>query len=263
MDTSTPTGLDRAARLLSLLTDACKFCVLLALTAFAFAAFAQPDWARRKLDELGLRVKEIDAFGVKLVANDAFDMAKDLAEAKARLEALKTEAAQAGGGVDAAELAKVAEKLDTVRASLGKQGQAIKSVQQQAGMAAAPLPETGWVFVGRLPEQGAWQPGWSIDAKRTAIEAGQVRRLGLRADTVVLSNGNECTRQPLQEVQPPSEQDLQAPQLLLSGDAKAALEVLATASCPSVGKGQWIYAKVRVPADEVKFVKYGELLGKR
>lgn len=257
------TLLDRIAKLFSVLTDACKFLVLLALTVFAFAAFAQPGWAQQKLAELGLKVKEIDAFGVKLVANDAFDMAKDLAEAKVKLDELRAQAAQSGGSVSAAEIVKVSEKLDTVRDALGRQGEALKGVQQQAGIAAVPVPETGWVYVGRLPEQGPWQPGWSIDGKQSAIKDGNVAKLVLRADTVVLGNGNDCTRQAMTDIQPPSAEELQAPQILLSGDAKGELEVLSTARCPSVGNGQWMYAKVRVRASDVKFVKYGDLLKPR
>lgn len=252
------TTLETANKLLSVLTDTCKFLVLAALTSFAVAAFASPGWARQKLADLGLSVKEVNAFGVKLVANDAFDMAKDLAEAKVRLDELKVQAGK--GAVDAADIGRVAQKLDAVSGALGKQSESIRTTQQQVGMAAPTLPATGWVYVGRQPESGAWQPGWSIDAARSAVEAGTVTRLALRADTVLLSNGNECVRQSLADIQPPSSEELQAPQLLLNGSAKAALEVLETARCPSVGKGEWVYARVRVRPEDVKFVRYADLL---
>lgn len=251
-------SLENAAKLLSVLSDTCKFLVLAALTTFALAAIAAPAWARQKLADIGLSVKEVNAFGVKLVANDAFDMAKDLAEARVRLDELKLQIGK--GGIEVADVGRVAEKLDAVSAALGKQSESIRTTREQVGLAPATLPASGWIYVGRQPESGAWQPGWSIDAQRSAIEAGQVTRLALRADTVVMSNGDDCVRQSMAEIQPPTAEELAAQQLLLSPNAKAGLEVLATARCPSAGKGQWVYAKVRVRAEDVKFVKTAELL---
>ncbi|MBA4340943.1 MAG: hypothetical protein C0423_02195 [Methylibium sp.] len=257
METATPNRLDRAAKLLSLLTDTCRFLVLLALTAFALTAMASPDWARKRLADLGLSVKEVNAFGVRLVANEAFDVAANLAEARATLDQLK---AQPGIAVDASALKKVSDRIEQASASLGRQDQAIKDVRQQAGIVPPPLPETGWVYVGRLAEDRSWLPGWSIDATRTRLDGAQVRQLGLKADAVVLGNGNECTQLKLEELQPPTAQDLQAPQILLDGEARPLLDVIATASCPSKGKGQWLYAKIRIARESVKFVKYQDLI---
>lgn len=256
MDATPPSRLDRAAKLLTLLIDACRFFVLLALTVFALTAMASPEWARRRLAELGLSIKEVNAFGVKLVGNEAFEAATSLAEARAAVEQLKAQ----GGGSDPAALTKVSDRLEQASASLGRQDQAIKEVRQQAGIVPPPLPETGWVYVGRLAEDRSLLPGWSVDAARTRIDGNEVRQLGLKADTVVLGNGNECTQLKLEELQPPTVQELQAPQILLSGESHPVLDVIATASCPSKGNGLWLYAKIRIARESVRFVKYQDLI---
>ncbi len=256
MDITPPSRLDRAAKLLTLLIDACRLAVLLALTVFALTAMASPHWARQRLAELGLSIKEVNAFGVKLVGNEAFDAATSLAEARVTVEQWKAQ----GGAVDPAALKKVADRLEQASASLGRQDQAIKDVRQQAGILPPPLPETGWVYVGRLAEDRSLLPGWSIDAARTRIEGSQVRQLALKADAVVLGNGNECTQIKLEELQPPTAQQLEAPQILLSGESHPLLDVIATASCPSKGNGLWLYAKIRIAREAVRFVKYQDLI---
>lgn len=257
METATPNRLDRTAKLLSLLSDACRLLVLLTLTVFALTAMAAPDWARMHLGKLGLSLKEVNAFGVRLVANEAFDVAASLAEARATLDQLK---AQPGIAVDPSVLKKVSDRIDQASASLGRQDQALKDVRQQAGIVPPPLPETGWVYVGRLAEDRSWLPGWSIDATRTRIDGAQVQQLALKADAVVLGNGNECTQLKLEDVQPPTEQERLAPQILLDGEARPVIDVIATASCPSKGNGQWLYAKIRIARESVKFVKYQDLV---
>ncbi len=254
-------SLENVAKLLSVLTDTCKFLVLASLSSFAIAAVTQPAWARQKLKDVGLSIKEVNVFGVKLAADDGFDMAKALGDAKLNLEALRNVQPgqpSATGGSD--QVAQAIAELDKIQTSLLRQAETLKSVQQQAGAVLPSVPDAGWLYVGRLAEDKTFMPGPRISAAGTRIESGKVSRLQIGADAPVVENGDECVRKTLEEIHPPSAEDLQSIQVLIHPNPAHALEVLATASCPSAGNGRWLYAKIRIQKDDVKFVKFETLL---
>jgi hypothetical protein len=251
--------LESAGKFVTVLTDACKLAVLATLSTFAIAALVLPNWAKERLREVGLSVKEVNAFGVKLVANEAFDTANALADTRIALEGFRTEL-----GATAAEpghpVAKALAALDKAESSLLAQGGQLQEVLRSSGVAMPPLPDAGWLYIGRLAQGGGWTAGPRIDAAGTRLDGERVTRVQLRADAAVLQNGDECTRSKLEEIHPPTDAERQTLQLLLAPNATRPLEVLATATCPSAGQGKWVYAKVRIPKDDVKFTKFEALL---
>ena len=81
--------LENCSKAVSLIGEACKVVVLLTLSIFTVIAVLKPAIAKEKLKDAGLAVKEVNLFGVKLAANDAFDAAEAIADAKTTLENYK------------------------------------------------------------------------------------------------------------------------------------------------------------------------------
>lgn len=96
--------IEKLSKVLSLLTDACRFLVFAGLSAFAIAALAAPTWARGKLQAFNLDIKEVNILGIKLAARESFDIAESLVETKVRLNAMKDNIAKTGNDGSAASL---------------------------------------------------------------------------------------------------------------------------------------------------------------
>lgn len=251
--------IETVSKLISVLSDTCKFVVLAALAAFAIAAIAEPSWARQKLKDAGLSIKEINAFGVKLAADEAFDAAKSIADAKLTLTKLQTELV-AQDTSNAKSISEAIVELDKAKSSLIKQTSSLKEVGEKAGLTAPELPPTGWIFVGRTSEDKTFTPGPRIDAQQTRVVANKVVALQIKSEAPVTSNGDECITLEAKDIRPPTEEQLQRMQVLISPNPTQGLQVVSTATCPSKGNGLWIYAQVKINASDVKFVKYESLL---
>ena len=246
-------SLESADKLLTVLSGVCKFSGLAVLTAFAVAAVTHPAWARQKLQDAGLSIKEVNIFGVKLAADETFSMARALADARLNLDTIKS---QLGQGTGSETLTKALLELDHIQASLTKQSATLKDVQEKSGVAVPQVPETGWLYVGRLAEDGSLAIGPRLDSAGTKVDGSKVARVQLKIDSPVVENGEECTRKTLEELHPPTPDELQSVQVLLSPNPAHSLEVIQTATCPSIGKGKWLYAKIRIPKNDVKFAKF-------
>ncbi|CAN5490664.1 hypothetical protein BH11PSE9_BH11PSE9_18300 [soil metagenome] len=246
-------SLESADKLLAFLSGVCKFSGLAFLTVFAVAAVTHPAWARQKLQDAGLSIKEVNIFGVKLAAEETFNMARALADARLNLDTIKS---QLSLGTGSEPLTKALVELDRIQASLTKQSTTLRDVQEKSGLAVPQIPETGWLYVGRLAEDGSLAIGPRLDLAGTKVDGGEVTRVQLRIDTPVVENGEECTRKTLEELNPPTPEELQSVQVLLSPNSSHSLEVIGTATCPSIGKGKWLYAKIRIPKNDVKFSKF-------
>ncbi len=252
--------LEITAKLFAVLTEACKLLVIAVLSTFAVAAIAQPAWARQRLTEMGLSVKEINIFGVKLASNEAFDMAKTLAEVKSTVTLAQAQIDSNPGNATKDSLAHAVAQLDKLQASLVKQNQTLADVREKAGALSPQVPQSGWLYVGRVGENNSFLPGLSINSKQTRIIAGKLVELHLKSDAVILGNGDECIRTAMDDIHPPTQEEKESIEFLLSPNPKTPLEVLTTAECPSKGGGKWLYAKVRLSKEDVKFMKFGDLL---
>lgn len=252
--------LELAAKLFAVLTDACKFLVVAVLSAFAVAAIAQPAWARQRLTDMGLSVKEVNIFGVKLASNETFDMANTLAEAKSTIALVQSQLDNSPGATGKESLATAVTQLDKLQASLVKQSETLTDIREKAGVAPPQVPQMAWIYVGLITENKSFQPGLSIDPSRTKIEAGKLAELQINADAILLGNGNECVRTAMEDIHPPTADERESIKFLLSPNPRNSLEVMSTAECPSKGGGKWLYAKIQVPKDDVKFVKFGDML---
>ncbi|MBI5899785.1 MAG: hypothetical protein HZB40_11210 [Rhodocyclales bacterium] len=256
---------ERLSKVLALLTDLMKFCVLAVLSAFAVAAIANPSWAQRRLKALNLQVKEINIAGVKLVANESFDVANSLVDTQIDLEAASTQLSSSnnspGPGISLAEASVKAalKRVDEMQVAMRKQENAIKETAIQAGLPTQDIPTSGWIFVGRFSEGGTFTPGPRVDPKETIASKGKLVRLQIRYDAPIVSDGESCVRTQLSDFQPPSADDLKRIQVLLRAEPYAPLKVLATAECPSAGKGKWLYAKIEILKDRVRFAKFSEI----
>jgi hypothetical protein len=251
--------LENCSKVVSILTDACKLAVLVALSVFAVASIVRPAWAKERLKDAGLSVKEINVFGVKLVANDAFDAANALAETKVALESYRSNLGPAAAGATH-PITNALSNLDKVAAVLSNQSAKVNDVLKEAGEAPRPIPQSGWLYVGRISEGGAFTPGPRIDAAGTKVDGKRVIKVQLKAEAPVMQNGDDCVRKKLEDIHPPTQQDLDALQLLLAPNPTTSLDVSDTVSCPSIGNGQWLYAKVKITPADVKFVKFASLL---
>lgn len=252
--------LELVAKLLSVLTEACKFLVIAVLSVFAVAAIAQPAWAHKKLTDMGLSVKEINIFGVKLASNETFDMAKTLAEAKSTIALVQNQIDNSPGAVGKEPLAKAVAQLDKIQSSLVKQSETLKDIREKAGVVAPHVPQMGWLYVGRIAEDKSFLPSMSIDQGRTKIVAGKLTEVQIKGDAILLGNGDECVQTAMEDIHPPTAEEKESIEFLLSPNPKSQLEIVSTAECPSKGGGKWLYARIRVPKDDVKFVKFGDLL---
>ena len=144
--------------------------------------------------------------------------------------------------------------------TLAKQNATLTDVQEKAGVVVPPIPDTGWLYVGRLAEDKRFAPGPSISPSETRLDGERVVGLQIRTDTPVTENGDECIRKKLEDIHPPTAEQLQSVQVLLSPSPKHLLDVVATATCPSIGNGKWVYAKVRISKEDVKFAKFDTLI---
>jgi hypothetical protein len=258
-------NVEKFSKVLALLTDLMKFCVLVALTTFAIAAIANPSWAQKRLKALNLQVKEINFAGVKLVASESFDVANLLVDTQINLETasnqLSSSNSQSGTSSSLAEASVKAalKRVGEMQVAMGRQENAIKETAIQAGLPTPEIPKTGWIYVGRLSEGGTFTPGPRIDPKETVTSKGKLVRLQIRYDAPIVSDGESCVRTQLSDFQPPSADDLQRIQVLLRAEPYAPLKVLVTAECPSAGNGKWLYAKIEIAKDRVRFVKFSEI----
>lgn len=253
--------LENCSKAVSLIGEACKVVVLLTLSIFAVIAVLKPAIAKEKLKDAGLAVKEVNLFGVKLAANDAFDAAEAIADAKTTLENYKATLGvtsnQASASIDEA-----LNKLTTATTVLAGQSSKVAAVLKDAGAVLPPLPDDGWVYIGRLADSGTFTPGPRVDPGKTRIQGQRVTALHLRSEAPVVRNGDDCASTRLEDIHPPTSRDLQALQVLLTPNPTTSLDVLATARCPSIGGGQWVYAKVKIHPADVRFTKFENLLNR-
>lgn len=253
--------LDKTARVFTLLFDIAKLAGLTTLILVGVAAIAFPSQVQGRLRALGLKIQQVDVLGVKLVQNETFDIANSLVDTKMSVDSAAVRLAAASGmsteDRKAAEVAIAGARNSVLKIqdSLGKQESAIKDAKARSGVTSPALPSTGWIFVGRIAENGTYIAAPRIDAKATAISNGVVTSLMLKYDSPVAENGDDCVRTDLKDVQPPSPNSVQ---MLLQADPPAQLTVLSTAGCRSVDGGKWLYANIKIPADRVRFAKFSD-----
>lgn len=248
--------LENAGKAVTVLTDGCKLGVLATLCAFAIAAIASPAWAKDKLQRMGLTVKEVSVFGVKLVANNAFDTADALADTKAALEALKSDPGNSGAS---SNVTSALAALERAQAHLQAQGENLRTVLKDAGAGGVVLPSTGWLYVGLVSEAGNFMPSPRVDPNGTKLEGTRVVHLKLSGDAVVLQNGDDCRKTKMEDVKPPTQDELQTLQLMLRSGSRE-LEVLDTATCVHARGPKAVFAKVRIAPADVKFTKFENLV---
>lgn len=252
------------SKVLNFLTELVKFCALAAIAAFVVATLANPSWAQRRLKALNLQVKEVSFAGVKLVANETFEVANSLVDAKINLESAATllsstaNASEVNSRATESSVKEALKHIEKMQLALNNQEGAIKEVGTQAGLPVSDIPATGWVYAGRISDGGAFQAGPRVDAKITNVSGGKLTRLQLKYDAPVVGNGNDCTRTNVADAPLPTAEDLQRIQVLLRADPVAPLNVLETAECPSIGNGKFIYARIAIPKDRVRFAKFSD-----
>lgn len=134
------------------------------------------------------------------------------------------------------------------------------NIRERAGVAAPQVPRLGWLYVGRIAEDKSFLPGLAIDPDRTKFNGGKLTELQIKADAILLGNGDECVRTAIEDFHPRTAEEKESIEFLLSPNSKSSLEVVSTMECPSMGGGKWVYAKILVPKEDVKFVKFVDLL---
>lgn len=222
--------------------------LIMALALFAIATYADPTWTHKQLRRMGFDIKEISVAGIKLVVSQSFTMASELAEAEQSLASARDALKAAGTtGEPAKALNAAIQRVSVAQAALVAQENGTRKLQEKAGVQPV-LPASAWVTVGRLTESGQLQPAARIDAKGTAIERGEVRRVALRQAAIVRDQ-DDCTRTDIANVTAPSAQELQRVVMLLKQDTYEATE---THSCPSIGGGRMLSARIAVTADRVR-----------
>lgn len=253
--------LEDTTKLIAALTVIGRFLLLLGLSVFVVKAVADPPWARKKLREAGWSVKEVNVLGVRLASDDSFDMANALADVKARLEQqLRPIDGQPESRPDHRQIAQALQDLGTVQNLLTKQNETLQEVQKDAGVVFPPIPDAGWLYVGRLTEDKVLQAGPRIDVAGTKLENGSVKQVQLSSAAPVVDNGAECARTRIEDVQHSAPAELQRIQVLLVPAPGKPLQVQQTVSCPSIGNGKLLYAQVRIRKEDVKFAKFETLL---
>jgi len=242
---------------LALCREILQSALITILAIFAITAFAYPPWAHVQLSRLGIEIKEISVAGVKVVVDQSFALADALAEAELSLgnarEVLKAsastvDAARATVSVDAA-----IKRVATAQAALVVQERGTKKLQHKAGLQPE-LPDSAWITVGRLTEAKELQPAARIDASGTTIANGQVKQVTLKKDAMVHTS-DECTRTDIADVRPVSPAETQKVVILLSAGAYEAIE---THSCPSIGGGKMISARIAVTPARVRLARYSD-----
>ena len=229
--------------------------VIMVLALFAIAAFADPPWAHKQLRRLGLELKEVDLPGLKLVVNESFKLAQDLAEAQQTLASAR-EALKAGGSTSDAARATLDEairRVSSAHAALIAQEDGTKKIQHTAGVQPE-LPASAWVTVGRLTAANQLQPAARIDATGTRIENGQVRQVALKQAAVVRNEEN-CDRTDIADVKPVSPEEMRRIVMLMK---QGTYEVIETHACGSIGDGKWLSARIAVTADRVRLTAFEE-----
>lgn len=253
--------LERITKVSASLTELAKFTGFAALVLVGAWAILFPAQLRLRLLELGLQIQQIDAFGVKLVQAQGFDIANSLIDAQMGIEA----AAARLSSMD--KLPKTNQKEAEVAlnesrknilitlTALDKQEKALKETKAKSGITDPSLPATGWIFAGRLSPKDGFIAGPRIDSKNTVVTNDDVTKLVIKYDAPVVDNGDECVRTDLKDFRPPSPNSVQ---MLLRADQSSELKVLGTAGCPSIDGGKWIYAQIQVPPERVRFAKFSE-----
>jgi hypothetical protein len=230
--------------------------LILLLALFAITALAYPPWAHTQLGRLGFQVSEISIAGVKLVVNQSFAISDALADAQTSLakarDALK--AAPNGDTGASTALDAAVKRVADAQAALSKQGKGTKDLQAKAGL-QPDLPDYAWVFVGRQSEEKLLQPSPRVDAGRTSIVNDQVKTLTLKQDTMV-DTVDDCTKTDIADVRPVSQKELQRIVILLSAGT---YEVSETNTCPSVGRGKFISARIQLNPDRVRLAKFADV----
>jgi len=222
--------------------------LIMVLALFAIATWANPPWAHQQLRRMGFDIKEISVAGIKLVVSQSFTLANELAEAEQSLASARDALKAAGAtGEPAKALNAAIQRVSGAQAALVAQENGTRKLQEKAGVQPGP-PASAWVTVGRLTESGQLQPAARIDARGTTIERGEVRRVALRQAAIVRDQ-DDCTRTDIANVVAPSAQELQRVVMLLKQDTYEATE---THSCPSIGGGRILSARIAVTADRVR-----------
>lgn len=223
--------------------------LIMVLALFAIATYANPPWAHQQLRRMGFDIKEISVAGIKLVVSQSFTLAGELAEAEQSLASARDALKAAGATGDSAHaaLTTAIQRVSGAQAALVAQENGTKKLQEKAGVQPV-LPAWAWVTVGRLTESGQLQPAARIDARGTRIDKGQVRQVTLRQAAIVRDE-DTCTRTDIANAAPPSAEEMQRVVMLMNQGRYEATE---THTCPSIGGGRILSARIAVTADRVR-----------
>lgn len=251
--------LSNASRLLALCIEFAKLSGMALLIVAGICVLAFPSSAKRVLFSLGFEVKEVNAFGISLVQASTFKLADNLVEAQMNVDSALP-LAESLSSTDKKELEsnlrRVKEQLNLAQTRLDKQDKAINDVRIKSGLGVGVPPDSGWVFIGLLDSSGQYRTGSAprLDAARTVVKNGQPTTITLKYDAPVYETVG-CEIIDVKDLQLPAPDSSSA---LIRAMPPLEFPVLDTKTCPMQSDWKQLYARIRIPVDRVRTVKYSE-----
>jgi len=249
-----------ASRLLELCIDFAKLTGMALLIVAGICAIVFPNSAKRVLFDMGLEVKEIKIFGtISLVQASTLKLADNLVEAQMSVDSalpLTANLSNTDKKQLESNLVRVKEQLNLAQSRIDKQDKAINDARIKSGLGIGPLPDSGWIFIGLLDSSGQYKNGSAprIDSQRTVVKNGQPTTITLKYDAPVYETLG-CEIVDVKDFQPPTADSSSA---LIRATPPLELAVLETKSCPMQSDWKQLYARIRIPSDRIRTVKYSD-----
>lgn len=259
--------IESASKLLAMLSDLAKFIGVSSLAFFAVAAIAAPEWTQKRLDALGWQIKEVNAGFFRITVketvkagNGVIRIAEGLTNTEISLAALQ---ASLPKGPDAsqqnAEILRAMSSVKAAQLALGVQADALASTGKAVGL-IQDAPDMGWLYVGIFAANNdAKYISPRISPNGIQRAGGAITGILLKYDTVIVSNGDDCTKTSLKDVPMPDPNAPEREFTIVTPSESKPLEVIKVSECPSIGDGKLIYAQVRIPTERVRFSQLSKI----
>jgi hypothetical protein len=259
--------IETVSKFFTMLSDLAKFVGIASLAAFAVASIAAPEWAQRRLDSLGLQVKEVNAFGIKIAAKEAvkagngvISIADGLTNAEISLGAIRANLPkEQDTSAQAAEISRAMAGIKFAQNALDAQAEALGSTGKAVGLAQE-IPTTGWLYIGNFTADNKPRFVSPRIAPHGIQRSGNaISGVVLRYDAHIVSDGDDCTKVDIKDVPMPDPKAPEREFAILKASESNPLEVLKVSECPSIGDGKSVYVQVRVSKDRVRFSQLSKL----